>query len=297
MIFKALHSKINSLSFYNQGVLFLATSVTLFSLMDAVAKALGDNVEVIQILWARFLGQFIIIFILCAPRLKQTLKTDYLPSQFVRSFLQLGAAACFFTSLKSITLTEATAITDLAPVFITLGAGIFLGENVGYKRLTAVGIALIGGLLIIRPGTGVFDIAALWPLATALFLTAFALITRRIASNESPITALLYSGAICAVITSIIVPIYWVPVSNLNLFLLVLIGCIGTLAQLMVLKAYAIAEASAIAPITYVGLITATIWSILFFGEYPDLMTIIGSLVIIGSGVYVWHRERRFEQS
>ena len=273
-------------------MIYLIACVTIFSLMDAIAKSLGTRVDVSQILWARYGGQLLAITIIFAPKLRGALRTDVLGTQIIRGLLQLGAAGCFFTAVKELGLTEATAVADLAPVLITLGAALFLREKVGARRAFGVAAALIGALIVIRPGTDVFTPASFWPLGTAACLGAYALITRHIGRAENPLTPLLYSGLVCTAIMSLIVPFRWVTPDLPALLLMGVIGLVGTMGQLMMIRAYATAEASAIAPFTYAGLITASFWGLLFFGDLPDLWTIVGALVIVAAGLYVWHRER-----
>lgn len=277
----------------SQGIVFVMLSVSLFSLMDAFAKHLGTHMDVSQILWARYFGQLIIILILCRKRTVSLLQTSHLGLQVARAMLQLGAAACFFIALKNQGLAEATAVADLAPVFITITAAVVLGEKIGIRRVFGVLAALLGAMIIIRPGSDVFALTSLWPLGTAVCLAAFSIITRYIGRTESPLTALLYSAIVCAVITSSILPFHWTRPSLVGAIMMMAVGGIGTLGQLMMIKAYATAPASVVAPFTYVGLITATFWGILFFNQWPDIWTCLGALVIVAAGLYVWHRETR----
>lgn len=277
----------------SQGILFVMMSVSCFSLMDAFAKQLGQHMDVSQILWARYFGQLVIILILCGKRTLPLLKTSHLGLQVFRAMMQLGAAACFFIALKSQGLAEATAVADLAPVFITIAAAVVLGEKIGIRRLLGVFAALLGAMVIIRPGSDVFALSSLWPLGTATCIAAFAITTRHIGKTDSPLTALLYSGIVCAAIMSIIVPFQWTGPNGVGAVMMIAVGGIGTIGQLMMLKAYATAPASIVAPFTYAGLITATLWGILFFGQWPDVWTCVGALVIVVAGLYVWHRETR----
>ncbi|ATG47271.1 hypothetical protein CEW89_06630 [Celeribacter ethanolicus] len=277
----------------SRGILYMLISVTVFSSMDMTAKLLGQRVDLSQVLWARYGGQLLVLVLIFAPRLPRALRTEHPWLQLARGLMQLGAAACFFSALRTQGLAETTAIADLAPVFITLGAALFLGETVGPHRMTGIVAALIGALIIIRPGAAVFAPASLWPLGTAACLAGYALATRYIGLKESPLTGLLYSGLICTGVMSLIVPFRWIAPDSTALMLMLLIGCLGTVGQLMMIRAYAVAEASAIAPFSYAGLLAAAGWGLLVFGTVPDRWTVLGALVIVTAGLYVWHRERR----
>jgi drug/metabolite transporter (DMT)-like permease len=276
-----------------QGILFMLATITALSLMDAVAKELGAYVHTTQILWARYAGQLAILLVMFGPRLTKYVKTKQYRLQILRSFMQLTAAACFFIALKTNGLSESTAVADLAPVLITLTAAFVLGERVGLRRGIGVACALIGALIVLRPGADVFSMTSLWPIGTAVSLTVFAIATRYMGPSESVITALLYTAVVCTVIMSLVLPTYWVPLTPYTCLLLALVGALGTFAQVMMIKAYTSADASVIAPFSYAGLLTATLWGYLFFGDIPDFWTCVGALVIVSAGLYVWSRERQ----
>ncbi|SFI64069.1 DMT family transporter [Celeribacter neptunius] len=276
---------------HSRGILYMLVSVTVFASMDMVAKLLGQRVDLSQVLWARYGGQLAVLLLIFAPRLRRALRTEHPWLQLARGLMQLAAAACFFKALQTVGLAEATAVADLAPVLITLGAALILGEKVGTRRMAGIAAALIGALIIIRPGSSVFQLASLWPLGSAVCLAGYALATRHIGLKESPLTGLLYSGLICTGILSLIVPFRWVAPDGPALALMLVIGCLGTIGQMMMIRAYAEAEASSIAPFSYAGLLAASGWGLLVFGAVPDRFTVLGALVIVAAGLYVWHRE------
>lgn len=277
-----------------QGILLNLAAIGIFTLMDALAKHLILlGYHPLQVVWTRYAGQTVVMSVLIAPHLASVLRTRHPWLQAARSVLQFGASALFFLSLGHIGLAEATAIADASPLLITLGAAIFLGEKIGPRRLAAVAAALVGALIIIRPGSAVFSPAALLPLACAFSFAGFALLTRAMGAGESLRTSLFYAALFGTLITTAILPFVWTPMAAGDLWGFVLIGILGTLAQLCMVRAYALAEAAVIAPIGYLGIVLATLWGLLFFAERPDAMTILGALVIIGAGLYVWHREAR----
>lgn len=280
-----------------RGILLMLLAIATFTSMDALAKTLIASYPTLQVVWARYTGQTVIVALVFLPRLGRLLRTRYPGLQALRSLLQFGATAFFFFSLGHIGLAEATAITDLNPVLITLGAALFLGEKLGPRRLLGVFVALAGALIIIRPGAGVFQPAALLPLCCAICYAGFALATRHVGRDESPSTSLIYSALFGTLVTSALLPFVWVPIARADLWAFLLIGVQGSVAQFFLIRAFTIAEASAIAPFGYVGIIFATGWGILLFDEWPDLWTVVGALVITGAGLYVWHREARIARA
>lgn len=276
-----------------KGILLLLAAMFLLSLMDAIAKQVAQEAHPIMATWARYLGQTLVVTLLVLPRLRRVARTRYPGLQFLRSLFLLVATTCFFVSLSLIDLANASAILSLNPVLITLGAALFLGERFGPRRAFAVVAALIGAMIVIRPGSSVFSVYALLPFVSAVLIAAFSLVTRFVGQGEDAWTSLLYSAAFGALILSIAVPFYWTPPDAWTAVLMALMGFIGSAAHLCLIRAYMAAEASVIAPFAYTQLLFATLYGIVFFGEYPARWTILGALVIVGAGVYVWHRETR----
>lgn len=274
-----------------EGILMMLAAVVAFTAMDAAAKGLIDRYDTIQVVWARYTVQTLGVALWQARRLRQVLTTRHPWLQAARSACQLGSTALFFAALRWIGLAEATAIADLSPVLITLGAAVFLGERIGPRRMLGVGVAFLGALVIIRPGSDVFTPASLLPLAGAVCYVGYALITRRIGQQESVWTALLYSTLIGAAATTLALPAVWKPIELGDLWLFVGIGVIGVIAQLFLIRAFTLAEASVVAPFGQLDLVFAALWGLTMFGEFPDRWTIVGALVIAGAGLYVWHRE------
>ena len=269
----------------------MLAAVFLFTVMDALAKRLTLEIGLIPTLWTRYAGQAILVLLIVSPRLFQVAKSRYPKLQLLRSVVLMTATCLFFLSISKIGLAEATAIMDVNPVLITLGAFLFLGEKIGPRRIIGILVSLVGALIIIRPGTEVFTIYAVLPLAAAVCYSTYNLTTRYIGDRESPWTSLLYSALFGAIVLSCIVPFYWQPVSLSNAFLMALLGVCGMTSQLMLIRALALGEASLLAPFAYVGLIYATLWGFLFFDEFPDQWSILGGIIIALSGFYVWYRD------
>lgn len=275
------------------GIVFMLVAILCFTLMDATVKGLVDRYPAPMLVWIRFLGQLIFIIAALRHRFLVHLRSRYLVVHLARSITQIGATAMFFTSLAYIGLAEATALMDVNPVLITLGAALFLGEALGPRRMIGVTAALIGALIVIRPGVGVFSFAALLPLTGAVFYAANALITRWLGPKESTWTAMAFTSVICTALASLALPFFWVPIASSDLPTFALVGLLGTLAQLCIIRSFTLAEAASVAPFAYVGILFAACWGILLFDTYPDRWTIIGALVIVAAGLYVWHRETR----
>lgn len=276
-----------------RGILWMLAGIVLFTLMDAVVKGLVDRYPVGQIVFVRVAGQVLLVALILHRTLPARVATRHPWLHLLRGLTQLGAGALFFLSLTRIGLAEATALADINPILISLGAALFLGERLGPRRLIGIAAAFVGALIILRPGTGVFTPWALLPLAAACCYAANALVTRAIGPRESPWPAMFWGALICALLTGATLPFAAVAPAAADLPAFAAIALLGSVAQLCIIRSFSLAEASAVAPFGYAGIVLATLWGWLFFGEWPDAATVLGAVVIVGAGLYVWHRETR----
>lgn len=269
----------------------MVLAILVFTLMDALAKSLVQRYGAPQVIWARYTGQTVIVALILCRNIGPYLRARHPWLQFWRSVFQFLTASLFFGSLAYIGLAEATALADLNPVLITLGAALFLGEKIGPRRAFGVAAALCGGLIIIRPGSDVFSPAALMPLVGGACFAAYALITRWVGATENVWTSLFYTALFGTVLTTLAVPFFWQTPAWADVPGFLVIGVMGAAGQLLMIRSFTLAEASVVAPFSYAGLIFAMGWGWLFFGEFPDGWSLVGGLVILLAGLYVWHRE------
>ncbi|MDO5704423.1 MAG: DMT family transporter [Paracoccus sp. (in: a-proteobacteria)] len=274
------------------GIVLLLAAILTFTLMDATAKYLTQFYHPVQVVWARFAGNIVLVALVLGPRLAATMRSRQPGMQVARALTQVASVVLFFTSIQFIGLAEATAIMDLNPVLITLGAALFLGESIGPRRIAGIAVAMIGAMLIIKPGAGVFQPAALLPLIGAFTYAAGALLTR-VVRFDSTATSVLWSAMVGTVLSSLAVPFFWIMPDAAHLWAFVIIGILGAVSQAMLIRAFSLAEAGAIAPFGYTGLIWAGLWGWLLFGQIPDGFSLIGAAIIIIAGLYVWSREAR----
>ena len=273
-------------------ILLMIGAVFCFASMDATAKYLMKEIGPAQTIWARYTVQAVIVTVLILPKINVYGRTNYPKLQFLRSVALMMATTLFFFAFSRLGLAEASAIFNISPVLITLGAFLFLREQIGPRRLIGIIVSLLGALIIIRPGTGVFTIYALLPLGAAIFYSAYSLATRFVGTDESPWTSLFYSAIFGALCYSIYIAFYWNPMSNNAILLTIIIGLFGTAGHICLIRALSIGEASLVAPFIYTNLLFTTTWGFVLFGNLPDFWTIVGALIIVAAGIYVWARDR-----
>jgi drug/metabolite transporter (DMT)-like permease len=276
-----------------QGILLMLGAIFLFAAMDATAKFLMDRYAPMQVVWARYAGMMAVVAVILAPRLGPLLRTRRLGLQLLRSAFLFSATLTFFTAISQMEIAAATAVMQVHPVIVTLGAALFLREALGPRRLFGIAAALVGALIVIRPGAEIFSWAALLPLLAGVFYASYALTTRFLGRGEPILTSFLYTAIIGTLVASVLTVPVWQSPSLGDAAIFLGLGAVGALGQFMLIRSLTIAEAGAVAPFGYAGVIFATLWGYAAFGEVPDLWTGVGALVIVGAGVYVWHRETR----
>ncbi len=275
-----------------RGILAMLFAFLIFTVMDTIAKHLTGTMHPMQVVWARYASQTVFIVILLAPRLRTLARTASPGLQLLRSGLLFSATLLFFTSLSLMEFAEAVALLQTGPLIITALAALVLGEAVGIRRWSGVCIGLIGALIIIRPGLGVFQPAALLALGAAVCMAAYQVATRMLSTADSIWTTLLYTAGVGTLIASAVVPFFWTPPTLTEALLMAAIGVIAGFGHLSLVYGLSQAPASMLAPFNYTALVWAMLFGFVFFAEWPGPMTLAGAAIIVGAGLYVWHRER-----
>lgn len=276
------------------GLMILA--VSLFSGLDATAKYLVTTTDtpLTQIVWIRFLGQFaVIVVVLGAVSVPRLLHSQKPGLQVARSFLLLFSTACNFLALRHLRLDQTVTIQFLAPLLVAMLAGPMLGEWIGWRRLVAVVVGFVGILIMIRPGFADIHPAVLWALGSMLCYAAFMLLTRYLTAYDPPATTLFYSLFAGTFLVAPLALMDWVwPRELFTWALLAGMGLWAAAGHYVFILAHRAAPASVVAPFLYVQLVSVTGLGFFVFGDLPDLWTLAGAAVVVGSGIYLVHRER-----
>lgn len=280
-------------------MLLIMAAVLLFAVMDSISKYLTQFYPVLSVVWARYLLHTLLVIVALGPRLGLSLVRTRRPAaQFARGALLTAATLFFVTAIKHMPIAEATAIQFLAPLLVTAMAVVVLKEKVEFARWVAIVCGFVGVLIIIRPGSGVFTWASLLPLATAACFASYQILTRRLAGIENSYTSLFYTGLVGAVLLSIPLTYAWSPPqSGVHLALFALIGILGGLGHLILIKAYDLAPASSLAPFSYTQLIWVTVAGYLAFDNIPDFWSFAGMAILMVSGIYTAMHQHRSERS
>ena len=277
-----------------RGMVMVLTAVAIFSVVDFLSKYLTRFYPVALVVWARYAFHLFLVVAVLGPRLGLKLVRTARPGAQVLRGLLLAIASLFFVNaLKHMPLAESTAIAYLAPLLVTLFSVLFLKEKVELARWIAVFCGFVGVLIIIRPGSHVFTWAVFLPMGNAIAFATYQILTRRLAGLESPYTSVFYSGLIGSVLLTAALPYTWVtPQNGLHAAMFVLLGVLGGIGHLILIKAYDHAPASRLAPFSYSQLIWVTAIGFLAFGDFPDPWSLGGIAILVGSGIYTATHQR-----
>ena len=267
-------------------------------IMDAIAKYLSYSLPILQITWFRFFFSAVItgIFIYLFSR-KSFVRSKNIKSQVLRGILLLTSSLLFFYAISVISLAKALTLAFICPLIVTALSPYFLKERVGRRRWTAVIVGFIGVLLVIRPGIVEFNWASLASLGTGLCYAIYLIVTRSLKDTDNGLLTLLFTSIIGTVVLSIYLPFVWVNPSLNQLLLAANMGFIAALAHGLIIISYNFSDASKLAPLGYFEIIPNIIIGYIWFSDFPDKYTIVGLLVIILSGIYVFRRERIIKYS
>jgi len=278
------------------GILFMSIACALFPVQNAFVKLLTGIYPFQEVVWVRLAVHLVLMCVVFLPsRGLALLRTRAPVQQLICSLGLLGSTLFFFSAAKHVGVTEAIAISFVSPLAVVFLAWPLLGERVTFVRLASVVIGFVGVMIVIRPGSSVFQWASLMMLASAIFYAVYQIVVRRVAAVDSPATTAFYCALGCTVATSFLVPFHWrTPDNWRDLAMMVSLGISGGFGHYCVARAFSYAPANLIAPLNYTQMIGSVVIGYLMFAEIPDFYTWLGSAVIIAAGLLVgWQSQRK----
>lgn len=272
-----------------RGIVYMVLAGASFALLDSVAKWLSARYPMLMVAWSRYFFHVLILAAVMLPRMGRRLVATRHPwLQLVRGLFLGSTTLAFFSAIQRLPIAEATAIVAIAPLLVTAVAVLWLGERAPPGTWWALAISFGGVLLIIRPGGALFGWAALLPLLSAVCVSGYQLLTRRLAGIDDGVSTLFLGGVVAAAMMTALVPLHWTaPASFLDGFLLVALGGVGAGGHLMLVRAYENASASTLAPYGYAHAVTALPMGLLVFGAFPDAIALAGMALILATGAWM----------
>lgn len=275
------------------GIGLMLASVVLLPVMDGFAKSLSGHFAIVQLVFARFLFQSLLIVPLALWNDPGAMRRpQHLPLQVGRGVLMLIGTFLFFWAIRTMPLADALAVLFVAPLIVTALSPVVLAEPVGIRRWSAVLVGFLGALVVLRPGVGVLQPGALLALGAGTSYAGYILLTRRLSYAAPPLVTLSITSLVGLILTGAVLPAVWVTPDPGHLARMVAMGAIGAGGHYLMIRAYEKAPAALLAPFGYAEIVTATIVGYLWFDDFPDGATWLGIAILIASGVYISIRER-----
>lgn len=284
-------SPLAGIAYVSAGILFLTCS-------DALAKWLGQHYSPVQILFLRAaIALPVVLTVVMAVGGRRALRTQHAGLHLVRGAINIISASFFYLGLQALPLAETTAIAFSAPLFVTALSVLVLKERVDRRRWLAVVAGFVGVVIIVQPGGESFQLAALYPLATAALYAVMMLTARAIGAAESVLTTMLYIVVGQLVCSVVVVPAFWTPLAWSHLPFFAGIALCSTLGLTFITQGFRIGPASVVAPFDYTGLLWASLMGWVIWREAPDIHDGVGAAFIVGSGLYIaWRATRAARQ-
>ncbi|MEK9850473.1 MAG: DMT family transporter [Candidatus Puniceispirillum sp.] len=282
------------------GILQLCFAMFFIPILDVFAKLLGQSLNPVEVTLMRFLMQILLMapFVIWA-RLWH-LPDGTIALQLARGVLLAIATACFFGALQHMPMAEAISIYFAQPLILTAISALFLGEVIRRRRIIAIVIGLIGVAVILQPSLIIFGWPALLPLATALSMAGYVAITRRLAGRAHPYQMQFIVGlAASSVLGGTLAlghgfgieSLAFVMPNKTEFIWIICMGLVATIGHIFIVWATTNAPASVLAPFQYLEIVSAVILGFAVFGDIPASSTVLGVIIIIASGIYLFHRE------
>lgn len=279
-----------------RGAGYLAATMALFTLGDACTKFIGADIPLLQYLFLRGFLASILIAVLAwrTHALRFNLPRKDWALLLMRSGAEMIAVYFFLSALLRMEIANATAVLQVLPLTVALGATLFFKEPMGKWRVIAILIGFCGTLLIVRPGPSGFPVESIYALITVVFVTARDLLARRMSpAVPSLMGALIMALVVTAVSAIATLQAEWTPVSIDTGALIVLASFLIAGGYLFSVMSMRVGEITFIAPFRYTSLIFALIFGLLIFGDWPDNLTLLGAAIVISSGLFTLYRETR----
>ncbi|AZV79683.1 DMT family transporter [Parasedimentitalea marina] len=277
------------------GVMLMIGATVVFALQDGISRHLAGTYNTYMVVMVRywFFAAFVVFLAMRAPGgVRATARTDQLGLQILRGVLLAGEIVVAVYGFTILGLIESQAVFICYPLLVAALSGPVLGESVGWRRWMAIGLGLIGVMIILQPGAGVFNPAAVIPFVSALMFAVYGLLTRYAARRDSTATSFFWTGIAGAVVLTAVGMWFWEPMVGRDWLWMGLLCVSGVAGHWLLIKCYEVAEASAVQPFAYFHLIWAAFLGVWVFGEVIRDNVVIGAAIIMAAGLFTLWRER-----
>jgi drug/metabolite transporter (DMT)-like permease len=277
------------------GAILLCIAVFIFAAQDGISRHLGGQYNVFSIVMLRYWAFALFGLWLVRRmhgRLGAALATPYRGRQLWRGLLMAGQICVMQLAFVKLGLIETHAVFTTAPLMVAALSGPLLGEKVGWRRWSAIGVGCVGVLVVLKPGAGVFSLWSLVPLLGAFLYALYGLMTRYVGREDSSAISFLWMGGVGAVVLTIPGIWLWKPMTPVDSLWMATLCCTGIIGHWLLIRCYEIAEASAVQPFAYLQLVFIAIFGITIFGETLRWNVALGAVIVVAAGLFTLWRQR-----
>lgn len=274
-----------------RGAIWILASCLFFSCMAALVKLLGQRLDSLQLSFFRAFFGFLTVLPFIVGGGFAAVRTSRLGTHVTRGLMGGTGMICGFYALTHLPLAEATATGFTKPLFMVVLAALVLREVVRARRWSATAFGFVGVLIMLRPGDGVLEPAALVALLGAMAAATVSLLIKRLSATEGPLKILFYLGVTTTVMTAVPAVLVWQQPTLVEFLIMGVAAGSGSIAQVCMIRGFRIGEASALAPFDYARLPFAALFGFVLFSEVPDLQALAGAGLIVASTLYIARRE------
>jgi drug/metabolite transporter (DMT)-like permease len=277
------------------GILLMVVTTFIFAVQDGLSRHLAGEYNVLMVVMIRF--WFFAAFVIAiaarkAGGLRAAAATEQPLVQGFRALLLVAQICVIIQGFTLLGLVESHAVFACYPLLVAALSGPVLGEKVGWRRWTAIGVGFIGVLIILQPGLNVFEPAAVIPLMAALMFALYGLLTRYVARRDSAATSFFWTGTVGMVAMTAVGAWFWEPMIGRDWIWMGALCITGALGHYTLIKCYEVAEASAVQPFAYLQLPFVTAIGVLFFSETIRPNVAIGAAIVVAAGLFTLWRQR-----
>jgi drug/metabolite transporter (DMT)-like permease len=295
------------------GILSLCLGVLVFSLQDPLVKAVSSGYPVTEVMAIRSIVALPILIILVQVDVGlRAILSRRFGLLTLRAFIQFTSYTVYYLAIAALPLADAVALYFIAPLFIMAAAGPYLGERVSWQTLGTVLIGMLGVIVMLRPGSGLFDWAALLSLGSAVLYGGSQLMARKIGNTESSTVMAFYQNGAYLTGAAVVAGTFhlagishavhpsleflvrpWVWPALPDFLKMAACGFVASAGMILLSQAYRMAPANRVATFEYTGIVWSPLWGFLVFAEVPRPTTVMGAALIIGAGLLALNMERR----
>lgn len=275
-----------------RGILWVGLSGVVFALLNVFTLIPAQHLNPYVMAFLRYLfGALFLLPVVLRLGLYRSLHTNRLGLHISRGALHTIGIVLWFVALPLTTLAEITALGFTGPIFVTIGAALFLGEDVRLRRWLAVIVGFIGAMIIIRPGFSAIHLGVICILVSTPIFSASNLISKALANTDSASTIVIWQNIVIVALGLPFAIWFWQTPTWIDLLWFVAAGFCGTVGHICQQRGYQLADITLLQPIGFLSLIWNTLLGYFLFFQSPDVWTFVGAAVIFGSAMYISHRE------